>query len=85
MRPLITFKQLLLMLVLLQSFLIKAATPIYEITIRDHLFYPSNFEIPAGVKVKLIIYNKDSTPEEFESYELNREKIIRFYWPSSSG
>ena len=25
---------------------------------------------------KLIIYNNDKTPEEFESYELNREKII---------
>lgn len=47
-----------------------------EIEIRDHLFYPSEVTIPAGQKVKLIIYNRDATPEEFESYELNREKVI---------
>ena len=53
-----------------------AATPVFEIEIRDHLFYPSTLIIPANTKVKLIVYNRDSTPEEFESYELNREKII---------
>ncbi len=53
-----------------------AATPVFEIEIRDHLFYPSTLTIPANTKVKLIVYNRDATPEEFESYELNREKII---------
>jgi hypothetical protein len=32
--------------------------------------------VPAGQKLRLVIENKDSTPEEFESYELNREKIV---------
>lgn len=32
--------------------------------------------MPAGQKVKLVIHNQDSTPEEFESHELNREKVI---------
>ncbi|MCH8348449.1 MAG: cupredoxin domain-containing protein [Proteobacteria bacterium] len=32
--------------------------------------------VPAGVKIKLIVINQDPTPEEFESFELNREKII---------
>lgn len=50
--------------------------PIYTIEIRDHLFYPSLLIIPSNTKVKLIIKNRDSTPEEFESYELNREKVI---------
>ena len=53
-----------------------AATPVIEIQIKDHLFYPSEIEIPAGTKVKLLINNVDPTPEEFESYELNREKVI---------
>ncbi|MEH6570562.1 MAG: cupredoxin domain-containing protein [Halioglobus sp.] len=53
-----------------------AATPIFEIEIRDHLFHPEELVIPANTKVKLIVYNRDSTPEEFESYELNREKVI---------
>ncbi len=53
-----------------------AATPEFEIEIRNHLFLPDTLTIPAGVKVKLVIYNRDATPEEFESYELNREKVI---------
>jgi hypothetical protein len=53
-----------------------AATPVIEIEIRDHLFYPPEVEIPADTKVKLVVRNLDSTPEEFESYELNREKVI---------
>lgn len=53
-----------------------AKPPSIEITIANHLFIPDIIEIPAGQKVRLIITNKDNTPEEFESYELNREKII---------
>lgn len=55
---------------------VDAATPEYEIEIRNHLFEPDVLIIPADTKVKLIIYNRDSTPEEFESFELNREKVI---------
>ena len=53
-----------------------AKTPIIEIDIKDHLFHPSEIVIPADTKVKLIINNLDPTAEEFESYELNREKVI---------
>jgi hypothetical protein len=53
-----------------------SATPIIEIEIRDHLFFPAEIHIPADTKVKLIIINKDPAAEEFESYELNREKVI---------
>jgi len=53
-----------------------AATPEFELEIRNHLFQPDTLVIPANTKVKLIIYNRDPTPEEFESYELNREKVI---------
>jgi Cupredoxin-like domain len=55
---------------------VKAEVPIFTIEIRDHLFYPSQLVVPANTKVKLIVINQDSTPEEFESYELNREKVI---------
>ena len=54
----------------------KADVPTFTIEIRDHLFYPSQLVIPANTKVKLIVINLDATPEEFESYELNREKVI---------
>ncbi len=53
-----------------------ADKPVFKLVIRDHLFYPSEFVVPAGKKIKLLIVNEDSTPEEFESYELNREKVI---------
>jgi hypothetical protein len=53
-----------------------ADIPVLEIEIRGHLFYPSELTLPANTKVKLIVYNRDPTPEEFESYELNREKVI---------
>lgn len=48
-----------------------------SLVIKDHKFIPDTVEIPAGQKVKLIIDNQDPTPEEFESHELNREKIIK--------
>jgi len=53
-----------------------AATPVIEIEIRDHLFFPAEVVIPPDTKVKLLVRNLDPTPEEFESYELNREKVI---------
>lgn len=53
-----------------------AGKPVVEIEIRDHLFWPSEVVVPANTKVKLMVYNRDPTSEEFESYELNREKVI---------
>lgn len=50
--------------------------PEVELRIRNHLFEPSELMIPARTKVRLRVYNLDSTPEEFESWELNREKVI---------
>ena len=55
---------------------VQAATPEVEIVIKDHLFFPSVVEVPAGQKIRLRIINQDPTPEEFDSYELNREKVI---------
>lgn len=54
----------------------QAEEPVVTVTIKDHRFIPEDVEIPAGQKVKLIVKNEDATPEEFESFELNREKII---------
>lgn len=54
----------------------QAETQTFDLTIKDHRFQPQSVTIPAGEKVKLMVHNQDATPEEFESYELNREKII---------
>lgn len=53
-----------------------AAEPEVRLTLQDHRFVPAEVVAPAGQKVRLVIENQDSTPEEFESYALNREKIV---------
>jgi hypothetical protein len=55
---------------------VQAAAPELTLVIRDHLFFPATLEVPANQKVRLLVENQDSTPEEFESYQLNREKVI---------
>jgi len=52
------------------------AAPEFKIEIKNHLFFPAELIVPSNTKIKLRIFNLDSTPEEFESYELNREKVI---------
>ena len=47
-----------------------------KIVIREHKFEPEEVTVPAGKKIKLVIENQDATAEEFESYELNREKVV---------
>lgn len=49
---------------------------VYEIVIKDHTFTPDTLHVPAGEKIKLIVHNQDPTPEEFESDDFRREKII---------
>ncbi len=63
-----------LFIIMLQA--VQAARPVFEIIIEDHLFYPAEITIPAGTKVRLIIKNQDITPEQFDSFDLNREKVI---------
>jgi hypothetical protein len=53
-----------------------AETPVFEIVIKDHKIEPTELAVPAGVKIKLRVHNQDPTPEEFESHDFNREKII---------
>lgn len=53
-----------------------AEPPEVALAIREHRFVPAELKVPAGVKVKLVVRNEDATAEEFESHELNREKVI---------
>lgn len=53
-----------------------AELPVYRLTLQDNLFFPSVLAVPSGVKFKLLIANKDASPEEFDSFDLNREKVI---------
>jgi curli biogenesis system outer membrane secretion channel CsgG len=48
----------------------------YTLVIKDHAYQPTQLKVPANTKIKLIVENRDATPEEFESTEFNREKIV---------
>ena len=68
--------RLSLLIALLLCPLLSFASQDIVISIKDHKFSPAEVRVPAGQKVKLVIDNQDATAEEFESAELNREKII---------
>ncbi len=55
---------------------VAAAEPELLLVIKNHRFEPAELKVPAGQRVKLVVHNQDSTPEEFESHSLNREKVI---------
>jgi len=52
------------------------ADDIPTVEFRQHRFVPDHIEVPAGVKFKLLVKNADDTADEFESTELNREKLV---------
>lgn len=66
----------ILLIALFLPFAAVAEEGVYSLVIKDHRFQPAEITIPAGMKVKLLVENQDSTAEEFESHSLNREKII---------
>ena len=47
-----------------------------QLVIREHKFVPAEITVPARKKIKLVIENQDATAEEFESDQLNREKVV---------
>jgi len=53
-----------------------ADVPSFAITLKDHQFVPSEVQIPAGVKVKLVVRNDNPTTSEFESTQFHREKVV---------
>ena len=53
-----------------------AAEPEALLILKNHRFEPVELKVPAGQRVKLVVHNQDSTAEEFESHDLNREKIV---------
>jgi hypothetical protein len=55
---------------------VQAQEATFALVIKDHKFQPTEIEIPAGQKIALTVKNNDPTPEEFESAELRREKVI---------
>lgn len=47
-----------------------------SLVIKNHRFEPAEIKVPANQRIKLTVHNQDSTPEEFESKSMGREKVI---------
>ena len=52
------------------------AADIVALTIKNHLFVPSEVSVAAGERFRIEVANQDSTPAEFESADLRVEKIV---------
>lgn len=75
--PTVSLAPLLGAALLIASTVAQAAEPKeFTLTLRNHRFVPAQLVVPANTKFKLLVVNEDPTPEEFESHELNREKIV---------
>jgi hypothetical protein len=68
--------RLAMAMVLLASAPAFAALDEYTLTIKGNTFDPIVLTVPSGKKFKLLVVNQDSTPAEFESKVLGREKVI---------
>lgn len=66
----------LAMLALIWAFSTSARADDYVLTIKNHEFSPKELTLPAGQKIRLIVKNLDPAPAEFESPDLNREKLV---------
>jgi plastocyanin len=51
-------------------------TPEYKLVLENHRFTPAEITIPADKKVRFVVENRDDDPDEFDSRDLNREKVI---------
>jgi len=64
------------MLLALGGTAVASDLPQYTLVIKNHVYQPSELKVPAATKFRLIVRNEDATPEEFESTDFNREKIV---------
>lgn len=46
------------------------------LSIKGKSFEPNELVVPAGQKITLTVKNLNTTPSEFESSDLNREKVV---------
>ncbi len=50
--------------------------PAYTLNIKDGRFYPETINVPSQTRFKIVITNAGPGPEEFESTELRKEKVL---------
>ena len=53
-----------------------ADDPTFKIEIKDGVITPLEVEVPANTRIRLEVSNTGTSPVEFESVELKKEKVI---------
>ena len=53
-----------------------AAEDSFSLSIKGKAFEPNELTVPAGQKITLTVKNLNTVPSEFESSDLNREKVV---------
>lgn len=53
-----------------------AAEPEFHLLLQDHQFQPATLKVPANVRFRVLVTNRNAMPSEFESADFNREKIV---------
>jgi plastocyanin len=48
----------------------------YNVSFINNRIEPAELNVPAGQAFELVVKNADATPEEFESHDLDLEKLI---------
>jgi len=54
-----------------------ADDPAFSLAVKDAGFEPAELEVPAGGRVRLEVSNETAAAIEFESFELNRERVVQ--------
>ena len=52
------------------------ADQVLTLEFHNHRFVPDRLQVPANAKFQLLVKNTDDTADEFESVDLNREKLV---------
>src|SRR6516165_1471141 len=63
-------------LVLAASAVALADDPSFSMVLKNNQFVPSELQVAAGAKVKLVVRNENATASEFESIQFHREKVV---------
>jgi hypothetical protein len=69
-------KLLLLCLVFFTGVAMADDMPTFKLELKDGTLNPARIEVPANTKFRLEVYNVGTTPIEFESTQLRKEKVL---------
>jgi len=72
----IQMHRMLAVVVLLLTSAAVSAEQDVVLVIENHRFVPVELRIPADEKIRIVVDNRDGTPEEFESASLRAEKLV---------